>query len=366
MKNSLITPVILLLVCCTNCKNPDKATDISSKEIVFENSGTWKNIETEYYGQKNLLKNPGQLALLGDKIIISEPQCDTLFKLISIYDPSMHYSLGTKGRGPGEFLSPTLRRSRLQEDSDSTFQLFDPFKKILYRFQWKDAYYTGKPEITSRVYAPASMQIVTNLIQVGDSSFIGTSTGIQNVFFSWDLKNDSAVLCGESDFVKPPGNFPETFIPYLFTSSLTTNKENGRTALAYYLYDILDIYDNQGELIRRIKGSANIDFPEIKAGSGSFSSDKATLYYDDIYSTDNYIYSLYYGFTESSLEDPEKRNELYSKVIVYSWEGDIVDRYKIDGIVTSICVAGDSLLYGLRPLDYMNPLFKAQIQLISR
>lgn len=366
MKNKLIIPAIFLLICCTNCNNPDKVTDISSKEIVFDKSGTWKNIETEYYGQKNLLKNPGQLALLGDKIIISEPQCDTLFKLISIYDPSMHYSFGTKGRGPGEFLSPTLRRSRLQYDSDSTFRIFDPFKKILYRLQWKDSYDTGKPEITPGVYVPASLQIVTNLIQLGDSSFIGTSTGIQNVFFSWDLKNDSTVLCGEPDFVKPPGNFPEKFIPYLFTSALTTNRENGRTAVAYYLYDILDIYDNQGELIRRIKGSANIDFPEIKAGSASFSSDKATLYYNDIYSTDNYIYSLYYGFTESSLEDPEIRNELYSKVIVCSWEGDIIERYKIDGIVTSICVAGDSLLYGLRPLDYLNPLFKAQTQLKSR
>lgn len=339
---------------------------MSSKEVVTDMSGAWKNIETEYYGHKNLLKNPEQLTLFGDIIIITEPQCDTIFKLISIYDPSMYYSFGSKGRGPGEFLSPKLNRSQLQENSDSTLQIFDPFKKILYRIQWQDTQYAFNPEVTPRAYIPSSLQIVTNLIQINDSSFIGTSTRIQNVFFKWDQKNDSIKLCGEPDFIKLPGDFPETFIPYLFTSSLTSNKENGRTAVAYYLYDILDIYDNQGELIRRIKGNAKIDFPEIKATSSSFSSDKATMYYNDIYSTDSYIYSLYYGFTESSLEDPEKRKELYSKVIIYSWEGDLVDRYKIDGIVTSICVAGDSLLYGLEPLNYANPLFKAQTDLISR
>lgn len=111
--------------------------------------------------------------------------------------------------------------------------------------------------------------------------------------------------------------------------------------------DVIDIYDNEGNLVKRIRGPLKIN-PIYKTGSVGdnpvmiIDEEKTKWCYLDVAVTDKEIFVLFSG-------DPFKTQNLGGKYIhVYGWDGKFIKAYSLDSKVVRIAVDNRGKIFGIQ------------------
>ena len=160
-------------------------------------------------------------------------------------------------------------------------------------------------------------------------------------------------------FLGEKGNYPsyDREIPLTATadlyrahSAIRTGKRD-RFLLAYRYADLIEIYDDQLNSIKRIQGPHVFlpDFNLKSRGDGNMyfqpSMKKTKLAFSSVDSNEDYILLLYQGgtFKEEGIEGIH-----YSYMVLMDWEGNPVKYYKLNRSISTFCVDwSGKIIYGL-------------------
>lgn len=137
---------------------------------------------------------------------------------------------------------------------------------------------------------------------------------------------------------------------YLYTSHIGIKNNKTKIASAMSSFNRIDIFDSEGVLEKSVLEGVEFPKDDIQNYLEAESSDNRALmiYYNAIYTTDNYIYALYYGQPKSDYAKKSIETELR----IFDWDGNPLCKMKVPDYLLNFCIDEErGLMYGV---DYFN------------
>ncbi|HRF33891.1 MAG TPA: BF3164 family lipoprotein [Cyclobacteriaceae bacterium] len=293
---------------------------------------------------------PIQIFFYDSLLFISAEGLD---KVVSVYNRNNNYKMIggiiSRGMGPDELTSV----ARMDFNPDKTFWAHDIVAGQLKKFEL-----VITPD-TSFVIANGHEQLrypVMNAFLV-KSGMIGTTT--QDImplkrFYIYDSLGNRKEA---GDYPKYKREIPPTALVEVFNGWASLKPSKDRFVLGYEYTDLIEIYNGEFELIKRIQGPDNF-LPEfdLKQRGNSIAMmrryDKTKYAYQAVASSDSLIFLLYdNGETISKDEDQDEASQ-FKTIVVIDWEGRPLSLYQLDHSIISVCVDWHRrVIYGLDRIE---------------
>lgn len=293
--------------------------------------------------EKRVTNNGYGYSLTKDSLLIMIAYGDPNEKFIHIYDTSFNFkfSAGNKGKLFSEFNMPQFFNNNLINPQDSIIRIFDI--NLL-----QEKYFTIKnliqnPYTEEKIrgrYLPTKLYFTDNLNTLNDSIIIGKSIDINDgVFFLYNYHTQ------EKKWIKFNHKFrypDKKYEDYSYLNSICVHPQRKKIILAYRYFDLIQLYDDRGELLKEICFS-KIQKPLLSTIT-SCMAPEARFYNLSICGTNKYCYILRADKTGVELQNRPKN--LSGQLIVIDWEGNIKKIYYCPHFLYSICVdPTDTYLY---------------------
>lgn len=293
--------------------------------------------------EKRIINNGYGYSLTKDSLLIMIAYSDPDEKFIHLYDTSFHFkfSVGNKGKLFSEFNMPQFFNNNLITPQDSVIRIFDI--NLL-----QEKYFTLKnlidnpyaeEEIKGK-YLPAKLHFTDNLNILNDTIIIGKSTDMNyGVFFLYNSHTqDKKWIKFNHKFRYPDKKYED----HSYLNSICAHPQKKRIIVAYRYFDLIQLYDDGGELLKEISFS-KIQKPLLSTIT-SCMAPEARFYHLSIYGTNEYCYILRADKTGAELQNGPKG--FSGQLIVMDWEGNIKNIYHCPHLLYSICVdPADTYLY---------------------
>lgn len=278
----------------------------------------------ESFEQQNVLGRPSDILYTDGKLIIFDRAPINDGNQVSVYNPKTHkllYSFGRKGSGPGEYQGLWSLDRRVTNENKIT--LLD---LILSRYTVLDITNLSKVEIDTMITLKEGEAYCP--VFVNDSSIVSIGGLLkQGRFAEYGLDGNIRKYSGEL----LPGKKPETPIPIHQRASigrLKVTPDGSKYVISAMESDYIDIYKNDGTLIKRIEGPLGLS-PQymVKWMDGvpylAFDREKGVYCYLDIALSNDRIYALYSG-------EQSKSPEVAGRYLhVYNMEGRFIETLKL-------------------------------------
>lgn len=291
-------------------------------------------------------------SVIKDSLLTFLAFSDPSEKFIHIYDTSLHLKLstGNKGKLFSEFNMPEFYTNNLIKSNDSLIYLYDMNllhekyfnPHILVSSQYPDEEIEGQ-------YLPTDLYFTTNLNRLDDSIVIGQSTEEnKGIYFTYNKKDKSKKWTKFKYHFRYPN---KRYKDYSFLNSICVNPALKRIVVAFRYFDLIQIYNTQGELQNEICFS-KLKKPLLST-IASCISPEASFYFLSISATAQYCYILRANKTGIELQKEEQN--LSGELIVIDWEGNIKNIYSVSSLLYAITIdATDTYLYAITK-DYKDP-----------
>lgn len=260
-----------------------------------------------------------------------------------LFNLNTYMKIGEKiaiGQGPNEMIHPFFI------NADDSLRLFDPMKSIIYIYSYDDF-------INSDNVSPSSQ------IQLNHIPYFGELSKLNDNLIGFSYEADAPCYVFDKTgkkLSKAFGDYPtgimrqysDLEIVNAYRSIVTTNGID-RVILGHMFTDLIDFYDGEGNLLKRLYGPDHFhtEFIEYKEGERIGSLPDGDYYRDAFYSplcSDNKLYVLYNG---KFVTEPNY-NLLAEDILVFDLEGNPLYRYRLDKGVSRIAI--DSInrkIYGI-------------------
>ncbi len=331
--------LILAMIAITfNHCNP---TEPSHQPTTFDDDKLpAKQLQAQEFGIGEYLLSPFRAKIIDSILIISDYGGNPLLMAYDLRKKEMIKKFGTKGRGPGEFLSAwnlTIGKT------NNSFSVYDPILKKMAQYNLLDRIPTFKNEIQLNnedffIYAdwmtndkiaytsfsPKGRLVIYNVPQK-ELSFIANSTP----------PNETGV--------------PKSVHSHAYHATVETTASGDKIAICSRYADQIELYKQNGDKIATVVGPEGYTpiYSVVDAnGSPSMAeTGKTKLAFLDIACTDEFVYVLYSG--KNHEDYPGLLIEHGETVYVFDWEGNPVKKYKLDKGITSMGLSEDqSFIYG--------------------
>ncbi|SHG74771.1 TolB-like 6-blade propeller-like [Fodinibius roseus] len=263
--------------------------------------------------------------------------------LINITEDKYLAGIGREGRGPGEFLAPGSifafeRDSVLVLDNENIRLTKINLTNEKHLKNLKNA----KPGIINLEFEGLPMEVFP--IKRDSYAAIGLiRTGGRENIAILDSTGSQSKLAGE--IPNFDADIPPSVHQLAWRSTATSNKNGSRFAVGYYNVDILNIYNDRGELLETTRGPKQDELDYATKNKRLSLSDDTIRAYIDLASTDKRIYALYSG-----KKITEKKNNLGKYVLVFDWDGNFIKSFELDRYAFSISVDDKKgMLYSIIP-----------------
>jgi hypothetical protein len=283
----------------------------------------------------NCIWEPHRIKLLDSLFLLINANTDYHIQILNPKTLSEVGQFISYGEGPNEMIHPELVKS-----FNSNIWIFDQPSQNLYEFL-PDSFFPDRqpnPIRTIKLHEKSD-----NVAVLSENQIISltTSTGKRR-FNSFDINGNYQEIKGEY----PVKGDSEVNLMMSYTGDYTTNFKN-RILMTYYYTDLIEIYDFEGNLIKRIHGP-DLFYPAFKeATDGKYrgvrsSADSKFAYISPI-CVNNEVFILYSG---KNYRDPDA--ELCNMIMVFDWEGNPLRQYELDKNVFTITAdAENKIIYGL-------------------
>ena len=244
----------------------------------------------------------------------------------------------TIGQGPDEFIRPLIVQSM-----DTNVWMYDRVKTVLKEYRVQDLTDKHLPVSINNI----SLKNMSNRVAVlSNGNILASVININRGGF--DLYDSNGTLRDSiGEFPKfTSGNLSDMEKMFTFQNDFTSNLTN-RIFVCYLHTDLIEIYDFQGNLIKRMHGPQQIR-PAMDIWSEGGATGARTIkgktyncYSSPVYAG-NEVFALYYG---ELYEDYESRND---KMIVFDWEGKPLRMYELDTHLFTFTVDCENrIIYGI-------------------
>lgn len=277
-------------------------------------------------------------------------------KFIQIYSTNSHELLiefGLEGRGPGEFMGPSLKKftGYDKENESPIVYVFDFKRQMLNSINiLKIVNGIGSPKQESLPFS----NFVPFLYYKQKDYYLASTTG-QGRFLIYDAKNSNKNIIPylpNLDFT-----IHEQSMKTVYRSAVSVDLEKGLIAAAPLFLGELNFFDLKGNLIRSSIFEPRDKFKEeLKAGESSFENIK--YYIEDLDVKNELIYALNYNTSVNKFS--KKTGSFNVKVQVFDWKGQPIKEYHMgDRLITSFAIdSNHKKIYAYSPTEREHTIIK--------
>ena len=215
-------------------------------------------------------------------------------------------TLARKGHGDNEWMAPYFTSQYAVELKCSYIYVLERPDHSLYKIP---VLKNGK-RILVESFKNRDITGIRYAFQTGNRQFIGALDEGNCNIFTYNAATNQVSKIPHSDVI---GEVNKQYSQYLLQTQAAYNSKQGKLAVTYFSYPLIEIHDKGGKTLRSIV--VGNSWP--KYSDNNFST--AHNYFLDVTSDDDYIYALY--------DDPEKQQTC--SLLVFDWQGNAVARYYI-------------------------------------
>ena len=314
-----ILAISIFLYSCEYSSNYKNAHLFSNENIPLE-----KNLKGKVLDFDELIMMPVELSIVDSVLLLLNIRTELFVHKFNINSFKKIGESVPFGSGPGEMLD-----ARKIQPIDSSIWLFDKMNRKIHQYEIFDFCFSDHPEVKNMM---KYSRFLDDLSILPDNKYVATTIEPNTkrlIFF--DMEGNQLFEKGEfpddgtekTDLEKTQGA----------NCSMIVNILEKKICLAYKLTDLIEIYDMEGNLLKRVHGPDHF-FAQLRQRNLAedaitvTSSDGKTrsAYYFPV-SYDNKIWVLYSGkyFGESDVAD-----HLLNTIIVFDWDGNPLCHYKLD------------------------------------
>jgi len=283
----------------------------------------------------------------------------TGYEMISIYDLNNNKRLGAaikKGRGPNELAGFVWRLQ--MNDHQNLATVFDGEGNMVMTFPL-DVITRVAHGDTNRVFTPYSKfepKRIQTIIAIDTNIFVALNTHrfdatVDHRFTFYDREGN--IVSEKGSFYKTPEmKFPDDLNSFAFYGGLICRYDGKRIVVFNGATDQLEIYDDQADLIKLVKGPDYFvpDIVRIDKNKTTRISlgEKNRDSYLDSKAKEKSFWAVYSGHNSHTQGMENKETTILS----FDWDGKPLDKYIIPAKITNFDVdEANGLLYGIIMTD---------------
>lgn len=266
-------------------------------------------------------KYPVGLDVLDSLLYVIMARSDTAVYVYNKQTLNLSHSFGNLGQGPQDVLSPCFLKNNYEMKKKNDFlEFYDLNARKIFKNVGGEIVSTK--EFVEEMY-PTDQLNISGEFWIG-KKFSGTNEGLFQIYNSQTKKTKSIDLYPAIDELDE-----KTEISRLYSVLLACNQTMNRIVVGMYHFDLILVYNFEGELLHTLSLTDNYKAKEAV---------KKTLNGDDyigfsqIYATDKYCYLR--RFIKNG-----KQNLRASQIVCIDWNGKVVGIYLMDENTTGdFCV----------------------------
>lgn len=321
----------LAAVVCSCGQSNSKVTETASIELTEEFSSlpvlTLTAIDTL---QSFNDAYPIKVEKAGDKLIVLFSMMeDTMIRVYDVASKTKLASLGIKGNGPQDVISPEFFHNR-RVQGDSCITLYDPNLGCTLNISLTD-YTLNKEPLNKALGGQSSINYfddsaVSYYIRSSDYMFKISQFEPENeklVEYPFTLTDEN-----ETKTSNLPGN--------VFAQIIYANKSKGRILSSLFYFDAYYLFDFEGNFLKEFH-LATEDFDMNKAVTRYFNRDRSESLMNSYgYATDHYCY--FRRIKEKHNFEQKSSITIGDEIIKVDWDGNPVAIIKLPNESASFCV----------------------------
>lgn len=286
----------------------------------------------------DIIMNPNRLLVCDSLLILNNANGEKQFDIFNLKSKKKIGERIPVGQGPDEM----LQASFVYRD-EKKIVLFDMVKSTLFEFSLEDLVKELAPVPLRKTRLDGKM---LGEVRILDSHIVGSTYNPDFLFLDFDSLGNKRGQIGKypvSDL-----NFSDSEKLKAYQFSFTTNHTD-KTVICYNWSDLIDIYDENGELYKRIAGPQHFTslFKEFHNGNvisaRSVEGNRRDAYFNPVSVGDEFFVL----FSGKSM-DEEGYTILSDQIFVISWDGEPKKILSLDqGIFAFTVDSKNKKIYGI-------------------
>lgn len=330
MDKSRIKIVIFIITLwgVISCQTTDKSGTFTVK-MQEMSSQPFITLETNKTISLDSLTNPISLWCIDTLLIIYDAVEEGFLKFYSLNSYQFLFKFGKIGRGPSEYMAPGIYRNGPNE--------FILVEKLRYSLFNVDSI------LANQDYVPVRCNVHFGFSSVNHAGFINDSLLIYSCLVS-DYQFSVTNIYSENTVNY--SNYPNRIKDHRINDFISNTKvyhsqkqlrpgHKDKMIIAYKYFPIIDFVTVDSLQTKRIEFPENPNVHKIKIlDKLNAVIEDPIVFYPEIYPTARYAYLLYYGTRQQQVFDRVQ----YPEVHQLDWEGNFVQRYRLDQYVSQFCI----------------------------
>lgn len=289
----------------------EKKTFVDATLVKYGDFKEVIDLKGEKIGLDSILLAPIQLQIYDTILAVMNSRADRMIHLFSLNSQKKIAEHVSVGQGPDEMLIP-----RFVENDGQSIQVSDVMTSVVMKYNLYDFLKQEEPVNIERILLKERAFGEVRLLKDG---YIGASHKVPFLLNKYNVKGE---------VIDSIGNYPEVGWETteaeklnMYSFSFSTNLCD-RIAICYNWTDLIDIYDNMGNLHKRIYGPKQFvsHFKEVSDGkvvsSSPVKGHTRDAYFCPVNMGDEF-WVLFSGKSESE----ENYSILANQIYVYGWDG---------------------------------------------
>lgn len=325
MRKTLFYIAFSFLLC--SCRHDPAA------QTTFSNFPVSKSLKG-YKIFKETFVEPAGISLVKKNLIVIDNWNDTLIHVFDIETKKYLRGAGIHGQKDGEMLVPI----EVLKNDDHSFWVYDFALTAFYRFNTDSLLNEKRTKPDKTVRFSKKMKFAYFPVWVSDSMFVSPYIGPGGRIIYGNNHGEFVKVAGEFPPLKP-ASISDTTYSQVYQSTLCTDPDRTKIAVAARYADQIEIYSIKGGKTGKIVGPEgflpSFQMVDVLDNKELLINSKSKFGYTFVQGTKKYIYALYSGRT--SLEAPGNAGSGYF-LNVFDWTGKPVKQYKLDNNIYQFAI----------------------------
>lgn len=346
MKFILYISLFFLFISCEN--KPEYPVKLIKMKPLASYPGI--QLKSEPISLSDAPLNPAKISVQDTLLIIFEQQVDnseTFLKFYSLKSGKLIHSYGQVGRGPGEYLTPTVHW-----ESPEKILITE---KMKYTVLPPDSLFHNPSYMPLKRNVRIGLSAANDVYRLNDSIFLENSTMSDYQFSLFNTKSNQYLI----NYKNYPNLIQEgrmtDFIANsnIYHASFSLKRDNKDSiVIAYELFPMIDLVslDNFGSTRVLFPFDKQVNIVTVMDNLNAMVKNRKS-YYTQSYCTDKYIYLMY------DCRKPQSKEYASPEIHLFDWNGNFIKRYQADQYISNFCLDEESnIIYGIGADADYNPI----------
>ena len=329
---------VVALLLLTSCENKTATTYNGETRIEWQDFETQKLTARMIEFDEPVMK-PDQLMVWDTLLITINRGTEKIFHLFNLKTKEKIGEQITVGQGPDEMIAPFFIK-----DSDS-IKVYDVMTSTVYSYAINEFVENQSP-VPSRRYKLSEVNFFSELASLG-TDLVGVSYRPDIPCYLFDA-NGEKIDGGIGSYPEGPVEYTDLERIDAYRGLLTSNGSD-RLAVSYFFTDLIDIYTDKGELIKRLHGPEHFftRFTEYNDGNRMGSRPNHDYYRDAFYSPVS-VGDAFFVLYNGKFVNKPGYDLLTKDILVFGWDGTPLKHYQLEEGVSRISVDSEKRkIYGI-------------------